>query len=695
MTGSHAAEAVSGGLASSGMLRSGAATSVHVGDESAYRPDIDGLRAIAILSVILFHAFPRIVGGGFVGVDVFFVISGYLISKIIFSNLADGSFSFLDFYYRRIKRIFPALLLVIVASLVAGWFFLVPNELKLLGKHAAAGSGFVQNFALWGEAGYFDSASEQKPLMHLWSLAVEEQFYVLYPLLMWCAWRFRHKILLAISTLALLSFGVNVYLIRYDVSAAFFLPQARFWELMLGGLLAYAHVFRADWRARFAARLQSQQDAICGGLAALGFVLVIASVLLFRKSMDFPGWLALLPTTGAFLIICAGPQAWVNKTILSSRIMRFFGKISYPLYMWHWPVLSFLLIIRTKSLPPAGAIIVLALCVLLAWLTYRFVECPIRFGTPTKGKGIALATLLSIVCVAGCTTFNLNGFPYRIHDEQTRSLAEVTDAYSYFEYNKTLRAYVCHSVTVAQADANKCIVDSPNSVFIWGDSYAAALFSGLNHVRAEAMPQLSLLTDGNGPPFFRKDANAENGATLYDINSAKLELVKKIQPRVILISWMVDGANGVLPKEQAVEAFSLTIEKIKSACPHSRVVVVGPVPKWRITLTRQLVVYYVDTGKTAPKYMQYGLENEPPMWDAYFKKEIPRLGVTYISALDLMCNADGCLTKTSDDPKSITAIDSGHLTREGSIFLAERIKDKCLLADYLCKACADEGPRKP
>ncbi|WP_018610041.1 acyltransferase family protein [Uliginosibacterium gangwonense] len=673
---SHASDTASGGLANTGALRSELSPSAHAGTDSTYRPDIDGLRAVAILSVILFHAFPRTIGGGFVGVDVFFVISGYLISKIIFSNLADGSFSFLDFYFRRIKRIFPALLVVIITSLVVGWFFLVPNELKLLGKHAAAGSGFVQNFALWGEAGYFDSASEQKPLMHLWSLAVEEQFYVLYPLLMWCAWRFKHNILLAISTLALLSFGANVYLIRYDVSAAFFLPQARFWELMIGGWLAYVHVFRRDFVTMFLGRLSGRQHIIQGSFAALGLVMIIASVVLFRKRMYFPGWLALFPTIGAFLIICAGPQAWVNRVILSSRIMCFFGKISYPLYMWHWPVLSFLLIVRTKSLPPAGAIVVLAICVLLAWLTYRFVEYPIRFGTPAKGKGIALGALLAMACVVGCTTFNLNGFPYRIHDEQTRSLAEVTDVYSYFEYNKTLRAYVCHSVTVAEAYANKCIVDSPNSVFIWGDSYAAALFSGLNYVRKSGMLELSQLTDGNGPPFFREDVSAENGATLYALNSAKLELVKKIQPRVILISWMVDGANGVLPKEQAVKDFSQTIQKIKNACPHSKIVVVGPVPKWRISLTHQLVGYYFETGKTAPNYMQYGLENEPPMWDAYFKKEIPRLGVTYISVLDLMCTADGCLTKTSRDPKSVTAIDSGHLTREGSIFLAERIKEQ-------------------
>ena len=203
-----------------------------------YRPDIDGLRAVAVLSVVAFHAFPAWMKGGFIGVDVFFVISGFLISTIIFGSLERGTFSFADFYARRIKRIFPALILVLSLSLIFGWFSLLPDELNQLGKHVVAGAGFVSNFVLWSESGYFDNSADTKPLLHLWSLGIEEQFYIVWPFLLWGAWKRQLNFFVVIISLLIGSFILNIWLIHTNPVATFYSPLARFWELLCGSLLA-------------------------------------------------------------------------------------------------------------------------------------------------------------------------------------------------------------------------------------------------------------------------------------------------------------------------------------------------------------------------------------------------------------------------------------------------------------------------
>lgn len=217
-----------------------------------YRPDIDGLRAIAVLSVLGFHAFPDVFPSGFIGVDIFFVISGYLISSIIFENLDHGSFSFAQFYGRRIKRIFPALTVVLLSCLVFGWFGLLADEFKQLGKHIAAGAAFVSNFALWQESGYFNNAAETKPLLHLWSLAIEEQFYIFWPLLVWLTWKPKgtnNPLFLPLCLgLLIASFAFNLYQVRIDPTATFYSPSSRTWELLAGVLLAYMHVRPTTWQ---------------------------------------------------------------------------------------------------------------------------------------------------------------------------------------------------------------------------------------------------------------------------------------------------------------------------------------------------------------------------------------------------------------------------------------------------------------
>jgi peptidoglycan/LPS O-acetylase OafA/YrhL len=346
-----------------------------------YRPDIDGLRAIAVGSVVAFHTFPNFFKGGFVGVDIFFVISGYLISGIIVDAVEGRRFSYLDFYIRRIRRIFPALVVVIASTLFVGWYVLLPDEFERLGKHLAAGAGFATNLVLWGEAGYFDVSSDTKPLLHLWSLAIEEQFYILWPLILGPVWRRKRGLLVATLSIAAISFAYNVISVVHHPVAAFYSPLARFWELMLGGVLAYLVRQKGEWLAPFHALR-----------AAAGLLLIGVSVFALNREFAFPGYWALLPTFGAFLVISAGFTSWISKYLLGNRLMVGVGLISYPLYLWHWPILVFAKIVKGGLLTPTDRVTAIAASVALAFLTYRFVEYPIRHSSALRvPQGLAAA----------------------------------------------------------------------------------------------------------------------------------------------------------------------------------------------------------------------------------------------------------------------------------------------------------------
>ncbi|MCB1966127.1 MAG: acyltransferase [Candidatus Accumulibacter sp.] len=359
----------------------------------AYRSDIDGLRALGVLLVVVFHAFPRTLPGGFIGVDVFFVVSGYLISTIVFGNLEHDSFSLAEFYARRIRRIFPALAIVLATGLVLGWFILFFDEQQQLGLHVLAGAGFVSNLMLWSEAGYFDSDATAKPFLHLWSLGIEEQFYIFWPLLLALAWKRRYGFLAITVVIAIASFAANVLTITTDPVAAFYSPWSRFWELMTGGLLAHLALHRPD-RLSINANWQS----------AAGLLMIAVALALLNKNAAFPGWWALLPTIGTCLIIAAGTGAWLNRKFLSSRLMVGIGLISYPLYLWHWLLLSFAWIARGRMPPPGVRWALVIASFLLAYLTYRFVEKRVRAGGNAM-VGALVAVMVSLAAV-GLLTYS-------------------------------------------------------------------------------------------------------------------------------------------------------------------------------------------------------------------------------------------------------------------------------------------------
>jgi peptidoglycan/LPS O-acetylase OafA/YrhL len=474
-----------------------------------YRSDIDGLRAIAILPVVAFHAFPRYAPGGFIGVDIFFVISGYLISSIIFRSLLSNNFSFSEFYARRVRRIFPALIVVLATCYALGWFVLLPDEFKMLGKHIAAGAGFVQNIILQREAGYFDFASELKPLLHLWSLAVEEQFYLVFPVFAWLLWRARLNLLTGVALVALISFMLSQKGMHADAVKAFFWPHTRFWELMAGAILAYVHVFRA-WPEfcshalrlalfnrvvfRQAPKAEHQGDLLRTAASFVGLALILASIAAYSAKTPWPGSRAIAPVLGATLLIAAGPQAWVNRKLLAAKPMVWIGLISYPLYLWHWPLLSFLRIIEGGMPAREWRIGAVLLSFALAALTHWLIEKPVRYGERRAWKNMALCLALALVGYIGYDAFQRDGLAFRMNEETIERNKETIEAVKmlFDEKNRPWRREnqdLACKTRFPFAEKFLCRInrDESPSIVVLGDSHSVSLYPGL----VEALSQSS------------------------------------------------------------------------------------------------------------------------------------------------------------------------------------------------------------
>lgn len=514
---------------------SGAGTASTKEVHPAYRPDIDGLRALAVLAVVVYHFFPSALPGGFVGVDIFFVISGYLISQIIIGGLEKNSFSFSGFYARRIRRIYPALIVVVGASLAFGWTALFSAEYTQLGKHAVAGAAFVSNVVLWSESGYFDKAAIAKPLLHLWSLGVEEQFYIFWPMTLWLAWRLRFNLLLVATSVAMLSFGANVITTFQSSAAAFYWPFTRFWELMMGAMLAYGAIHRRSGSTDEVRRaghipdhpwVASLASVVGGGLIVLGIV--------FVRDKNFPGWQALIPTAGTALLIFAGPRGPANRIVLSSAPMVALGLISYPLYLWHWPLLSFSRIVHGElGAAMKGTLLVTG--VILACLTYRLIERPVKLAPRRTSVTLLLVALMTAVGGVGLLVMVKKSLEDRavVHANIPLERWDV-DRYPPF-------TAPCHFLPAGQKDLFYCAVDTrePPRFALLGDSKAGALFPGLFRTSApggtwmflgsgEIAPLLPLVSDG--PTY------AYVNAAAVDLALRTIERAKSVETVVIAVA---------------------------------------------------------------------------------------------------------------------------------------------------------------
>lgn len=463
-------------------LLAGAQSSSLSNFHMVYRPDIDGLRAIAVIGVVLFHLNPVWLPGGFVGVDVFFVISGYLISLILLAEYSRGEFSYSRFYARRIRRLFPALLLVLLAVVVFGWFALLSDEYELLGKHISSAAIFLANFRLMGEAGYFDVASHLKPLLHLWSLAVEEQFYILWPIVLAFAFRTKTPLFALLLAMCAVSVAFSAWSATQSATLHFYHPLSRFWELGAGCLMAW---LRFNGYSIDSSRVMRRWGAM------LGLILIVLSFTILDTKLLFPGFWALIPVMGACL--CIGCGGGIASSGLGSRPLVVIGLISYPLYLWHWPIFSYLRIIEGDE---PGLILLIggaASAVIFSILTYRYFERPLR----NSNRRIVLVLMLLamvLVFVVGRAIRSADGYPARSALEFIQAGLKQTVRTP--NNDKDCLDYIGSEVVPFYCRLTR---GSGSLVAVIGDSHAHVVYTGLAEERARAGKGTLLLANSGCP----------------------------------------------------------------------------------------------------------------------------------------------------------------------------------------------------
>lgn len=604
-----------------------------------YRADIDGLRAVSILLVVGYHAQPWLVPGGFIGVDIFFVISGFLITRIILTQAKAGSFSPLEFYARRIRRIFPALIVVLAATYLIGWFVLLPDGFSLLGKSIAAGAGFLSNLFQLGQTGYFAPDAAENPLLHLWSLGIEEQFYIFWPpvlLLIFGSKRRRFWM----AAIAVASFGVSLMIYFGYKEWSFYSPVSRAWELLAGGMVANGIVDRPPSDKPG----YPQRDNL---LAAIGLAAIIGAAAGLGKDSLFPGFAVLLPVLGAVALILT-PNSAVNRILLSNRPMVLVGLISYPLYLWHWPLLSYLAIMRNgvPNFVEIWAAVIVAFA--LSWLTFRLVEIPLRRkpkAVPRLSFGLLAVGLAGIVTALGA------GFGFRFPAE-IRDIAQLSP-----QGNAGFRDTCFLEAPGARLDAHCIEPGAKPLLFLWGDSTAAALFPGLRKAQETIPFRLAHFAAPGCAPILAASVNCNA------VNDQVFGFVKSSHPQIVLLHAMWDRTDNL-------DKLSDTIRQLK-ALNIPRIVILGPVPLWKRTLPLALVNFY-RFRHTIAERIAAGVSGAGS--DQQMEAFSRAAGVEYISAWRVLCNAEGCLTRVGPTANDVVTTDIVHLSDAGSNFLLGAIQ---------------------
>lgn len=434
-----------------------------------YRAEIDGLRAIAVIPVILFHAGFEQFSGGFVGVDVFFVISGYLITTIILSEKEQGIFSLANFYERRARRILPALFFVILISLPFAWLWLLPSDMKDFSQSLVAVSSFSSNILFWRETGYWGAANELKPLLHTWSLAVEEQYYILFPLFLMLMWRFRKRWILSFfMVIAVISLFISEWGAYNKPSANFFLLPTRGWELAIGAFIAFYFLYRKKTiHAILSYRLVDEV------LGLVGLLMIGYAVFVFDEGTPFPGFFALMPTVGTGLIILFSSDKTLVGRLLSKKLIVGIGLISYSAYLWHQPLLAFS---RHASLTEPSKLVLATMATLsfpFAYLSWRFIEKPFRKKETFRRKSIFTYSVIGSVAfiVIGMVGVITHGFDGR----STQSQLTLKSIEQKWKVNHGL-SETCEGQFTLSPD---CRTSDEPEVLIWGDSFAMHLVQGI------------------------------------------------------------------------------------------------------------------------------------------------------------------------------------------------------------------------
>ena len=608
-----------------------------------YRAEIDGLRALAVVPVILFHAGFELFSGGFVGVDVFFVISGYLITTILIEDIENKRFSIVNFYERRARRIFPALFFVMLVCIPFGWMWMLPSQMKDFSQSLVAVSLFASNILFWRESGYFDAAAEEKPLLHTWSLAVEEQYYVLFPIFLILAWRFgKNRVFWMIVVMAAASLLLSEWGWRNKATANFYLVPTRASELFAGSIAA------------FIAQKQGVQKNNC--LATLGLAAIVFSIFFYNENTPFPSVYALLPVLGVVLLVLYADKETVAAKLLSTKGFVGMGLISYSAYLWHQPLLAFARIQSKNELSITLIVTLVVASILLAYLSWKYVEAPFRNKKNVNRKNIFFVSATGILVFAtlGIIGHKTNGFPNRLENYQLEILQweSYPREIAYREGDCFLRPE--QSYTEFKSECTK----TPANTLIWGDSHAAALASGWR-----ARRDVHQLTASGCPPIinsaFPTRQNCE-GINRHIINDISMDDYNTV---ILHAYW-------TMYSDEQLANLQLTITALQNNGIEN-IFLVGGVPQYFPSLPSRLLIEQKQLNT-----IEF-IEESQLKVSEYDDKLIALIDdstVTFVSSLNQFCNVDVCKVTTDFDGETIPMTwDSGHLTEGGAIWFSNRV----------------------
>ncbi|CUX23102.1 MULTISPECIES: acyltransferase family protein [Agrobacterium] len=613
-----------------------------------YRPDIDGLRAFAIVSVMVFHAFPTVLPGGFVGVDVFFVISGYLITKIICRGTDNGSFSLLQFYLRRVRRIFPALIVVLAAMSIMALYVMGPSELHSFAATVAGSAAFVSNLVLWSQSGYFDTAATTKPLLHLWSLGVEEQFYIVWPLVIMIApQRARVYVFLL---LFVGSFVACQVMTHHDPVAAFYSPFSRAWELAAGGL-----VYCVSGRLRpFTKRYPVAREVAF----TIGCLLFVLALVITSEANPFPGWQALIPVVGAAIIVAFGGQSRIAGLILGNSVGVKIGRISYPLYLWHWPLLVIGRQLGYHSATATGVIVVLT--ILLSIGTYRLIELPIQRQPVGSLQFFSLVVPLGSIGLYGFVATSIDPRAL-IYPTDIRAAAQ----YSTYEAGAGARVGSCwveHNTLVFSPECYFHEAGGKPRVAIWGDSHAARLYPGILRVLGDKVEVAQFTKDGCSPADGGKTGCGSTNRLVMDY------LLKNAVDTIVIFANWSDHVHS--------NSFRSDLELILSRLRSNgkRVVMIGPYPNFPTSLPDMVVKQWL-AGEISgvPDRIPGAPMPNTKMAETAVSNVSSSQKTMFVSLISYLCDENGCLSNLPSGGTQLIVWDYGHLTLAGATMVAEHI----------------------